>query len=58
MIEWRCCNFYQTGNMFMIVTVDSSDIHMKRVKVQWIDCDELRAANLQRNDHLVGIALY
>ena len=24
MIEWGCYSFYQTGNMFMIVTVDSS----------------------------------
>ena len=23
MIEWCCCSFYQTGNMFMIVTIDS-----------------------------------
>ena len=33
MIEWCCCNFYQTGNMFMIVTVDSSQHPcVKRVK--------------------------
>ena len=33
MIELGCHSFHQTGNMFMIVTVQSSDIdiHMERV---------------------------
>ena len=32
MTEW-CCSFYQTDNMFMIVTVDWSEIRVKRVEV-------------------------